>query len=56
MSLVGVRRGPEFIAGSSVRWRDASIAAGTDPAVATAAAERTTAFYTGVPTGGRRAR
>ncbi len=42
--------GREFMTASSLRWRDASIAAGTDPAVATAAAERTTAAYTGVPT------
>src|SRR5690606_35480039 len=32
---------------SSERWRDASIAFGTDPDEAQAAAERTTAFYTG---------
>jgi uncharacterized protein YndB with AHSA1/START domain len=31
---------------SSERWRDASVAAGTDPAAAQAAADRTTAFYT----------
>jgi len=34
---------------SSRAWRDASIAAGTDRAAAQAAADRTTAFYTGVP-------
>ena len=34
---------------SSERWRDVSVAAGTDPAQAEAAAERTTAFYTGAP-------
>jgi hypothetical protein len=42
--------GREFMTSSSLRWRDASIEAGTDPAVATAAADRTTAAYTGVPT------
>ena len=41
--------GREFMTASSGRWRDASIAAGTDAAQATAAAERSTAFYTGVP-------
>lgn len=39
----------EFMTACSERWRDASIAAGADPAQATAAAERTTAFYTGAP-------
>jgi uncharacterized protein YndB with AHSA1/START domain len=39
--------GREFITRSSEAWRDASIAAGTDPAAADAAAARTTAFYTG---------
>jgi uncharacterized protein YndB with AHSA1/START domain len=38
--------GKAFVTASSERWRDASIAAGTDPAEATAAAERTTAAYT----------
>jgi uncharacterized protein YndB with AHSA1/START domain len=38
-----------FISLSSAAWRDASIAAGTDPDLARAAAERTTAFYTGTP-------
>ena len=37
----------QFKALSSERWRDASIAAGTDPAQAQAAADRTTGFYTG---------
>ena len=41
--------GRQFVSLSSHQWRDASIAAGTDPAEAQAAAERTTAFYTGVP-------
>ncbi len=34
---------------SSGRWRDASIAAGTDPADAHASAGRTLAAYTGQP-------
>ncbi|WP_216205326.1 SRPBCC family protein [Amycolatopsis aidingensis] len=39
--------GKRFAAESSERWRAASVAAGTDEAAARAAAERTTAFYTG---------
>ena len=39
--------GREFIAGSSRRWRDADVAAGTDEAAAQAAADRTVAAYTG---------
>ncbi|HEY1640906.1 MAG TPA: SRPBCC family protein [Streptosporangiaceae bacterium] len=39
--------GREFSTLSSAAWRDASIAAGTDPGAARAAAVRTTAFYTG---------
>ncbi len=39
--------GLAFIAGSSVGWGDAAVAAGTPPADARAAARRTTAFYTG---------
>lgn len=38
-----------FMTSSSEHWRDASIKAGTEPAQAKAAADRTTAFYTGVP-------
>ena len=41
--------GRSFIAASSEKWGQASIAAGTDPETATAAANRTTAFYTGEP-------
>ncbi|MGN9776962.1 SRPBCC family protein [Micromonospora sp. H33] len=41
--------GRRFVAFSSERWRDASVADGTDEAEARAAADRTTAFYTGVP-------
>ena len=43
--------GKAIITGSSEGWRQAAIKAGTDPAVAGAAAQRTTAFYTGEPTG-----
>jgi uncharacterized protein YndB with AHSA1/START domain len=39
--------GKEFVGRSSQDWCRASIAAGTDQAAATAAARRTTAFYTG---------
>jgi uncharacterized protein YndB with AHSA1/START domain len=39
--------GRRFMSLSSERWRDASIAAGTDEAGARAAADRTTAAYTG---------
>ena len=44
--------GRAFMTWSSEAWCDASVAAGTDPAAARAAAERTTAAYTGtVPDG-----
>jgi uncharacterized protein YndB with AHSA1/START domain len=39
--------GREFMSLASKRWCDASVAAGTDPAGARAAAERTTAAYAG---------
>jgi hypothetical protein len=39
--------GRQFVSLSSIRWYDASVAAGTDPVVALAAAERTTAAYSG---------
>lgn len=39
--------GLRFATEVSASWRDASIAAGTDPNEATAAGDRTTAFYTG---------
>jgi hypothetical protein len=35
-------------------WYEASVAFGTDPAEARAAADRTTAFYTGTPERGTR--
>jgi uncharacterized protein YndB with AHSA1/START domain len=41
--------GRQFLAASSEAWYEASVAAGTDPAAARAAADRTTAFYTGPP-------
>ena len=46
-AFVGSEAGRSFIAGSSEAWAQAAIAAGTDPEPAAAAAERTTAFYTG---------
>lgn len=39
--------GRAFISGSSQAWAQAAIANGSDPAAALAAANRTTAFYTG---------
>jgi uncharacterized protein YndB with AHSA1/START domain len=41
--------GRRFLAASSDAWYDASVASGTDLAEARAAADRTTAFYTGMP-------
>ncbi|MFI7575510.1 SRPBCC family protein [Micromonospora sp. NPDC049497] len=41
--------GKDYVRRSSEAWREASVAAGTDEAAARAAAERTTAFYTGDP-------
>ena len=41
--------GRQFVAQSGDAWREASIAAGTDPAAAHAAAERVYAFYTAEP-------
>jgi uncharacterized protein YndB with AHSA1/START domain len=46
---MGSEQGRRFMELSSEGWRDASIAAGTDPAEATAAADRTTAAYTAAP-------
>jgi len=45
----GVEEGHRFLAASSDAWYEASVAFGTDPAEARAAADRTTAFYTGTP-------
>jgi uncharacterized protein YndB with AHSA1/START domain len=47
MAWLSSSEGRAFIRESSEAWCDASIAAGTDPASARAAAEQTTAFYTG---------
>jgi uncharacterized protein YndB with AHSA1/START domain len=41
--------GRRFLTASSDAWYDASVTFGADPAGARAAADRTTAFYTGVP-------
>lgn len=41
--------GKQFMSLSSQRWREANVAAGTDPAAAQAAADRTTAAYTAPP-------
>jgi uncharacterized protein YndB with AHSA1/START domain len=46
---MGSEEGRRFMELSSRGWRDASIAAGTDPAEGTAAADRTTAAYTAAP-------
>ena len=40
--------GHQFLTASSDAWCQASVASGTDPAAARAAADRTTAFYTGI--------
>jgi uncharacterized protein YndB with AHSA1/START domain len=47
MAWSGSEEGRSLMARTSDRWRAASVAAGTDPEAARAAAERTTAFYTG---------
>lgn len=47
LAWAGSEQGKDFIAQSSQAWCAASIAAGEDEAAAKAAAERTTAFYTG---------
>ncbi len=39
----------QFFAASSDAWCEASVTSGTDRALARAAADRTTAFYTGAP-------
>jgi uncharacterized protein YndB with AHSA1/START domain len=44
--------GRRFMTSSSQRWAEASIAAGTDPAAANAARDRTTAAYTATPPAG----
>lgn len=47
MAWSGSDEGRTFVARSSDGWREASVAAGTDPEAAREAAERTTGFYTG---------
>ena len=46
-ALAASPNGKAFITGSSEGWRQAAVAAGTDPETAGAAARRTTEFYTG---------
>ena len=46
-AFVASSEGRAVMAGSSEAWGRAAVAAGADPAVARAAAQRTTAFYTG---------
>lgn len=41
--------GRTFLAAASDAWYEASVASGTSPAAARSAADRTTAFYTGMP-------
>lgn len=48
---VATEEGKRYVKGSSEAWAEASIEAGTPRDEATAAAGRTTAFYTGVPEG-----
>ena len=47
MAWSGSEPGRRFLAGASEGWYEASVAFGTDPGSARAAADRTTAFYTG---------
>jgi hypothetical protein len=49
MAWMGSPDGKDFIRRSSDDWCRASIASGTDAEAAKAAAQRTTAFYTGAP-------
>lgn len=49
MAWSASEEGKQFMTRSSDAWRDASIAAGTDAAMASAAGARTTAFYTWMP-------
>jgi uncharacterized protein YndB with AHSA1/START domain len=45
----GSAEGHRFLIASSHAWYEASVAGGTDPAEARAAADHTSAFYTGIP-------
>jgi uncharacterized protein YndB with AHSA1/START domain len=49
MAWMASAEGRDFMASSSDAWCEASIAAGEDPAIARAAADRTTAAYTAAP-------
>jgi uncharacterized protein YndB with AHSA1/START domain len=49
MAWMASDEGRQFMTTSSERWYEASVAAGTDPAAARAAADRTIAAYTGTP-------
>jgi uncharacterized protein YndB with AHSA1/START domain len=49
LEWVASEEGRRFMAESSEAWYEASVAAGTDPAAARAAADRTTAAYTATP-------
>jgi uncharacterized protein YndB with AHSA1/START domain len=49
MSWAGSEPGRRFMTEASNGWYDASVAFGTEPAAARAAADRTAAFFTGVP-------
>jgi uncharacterized protein YndB with AHSA1/START domain len=49
MAWLGSADGKEFIHRSSDDWRRASVAAGTEARIASDAARRTTAFYSGEP-------
>lgn len=46
---VASEAGVRFMTRSNDEWREASVATGTDPAAAQAAADRTLAFYTAAP-------
>lgn len=50
MAWLGSPDGKDFVRRSSEQWCRASIASGTDASAAKAAAQRTTAAYTGAPT------
>jgi hypothetical protein len=56
VAWIASEEGRRFMTLSSGRWGEGSIAAGTDSTAARAAAERTTAFYTGTPAASRTGR
>ncbi|MGX7826722.1 SRPBCC family protein [Actinokineospora sp. 24-640] len=49
MAWMASPEGIEFMTRANTEWRDASVAAGTEPAAAQAAADRTIAAYTAAP-------